>query len=212
MSVYTWEIKSWLFFKSRNYKACVFELLYITNLHAQKCHFLVLIYLFKLFIFVKETGGGGEYVFQFNAPQIFKLVDNCSLFIQSFHNFLTCHIIETKNTVTNSGRFDKFDPTNFRCVISMSPAASFNINPFNVDNSDCITRDDTSLIQCKSELLLGLLFVLEVFSDFVAFQNYSIGFILNLHFYLLWDWWIVSNIQVSIVLSFLRTVLPNVWA
>lgn len=212
MGVHTWEIKSWFSLESGDNKAGIFQLLYVSNLHAEKRKFLILIDLLEFLVFVEKSGGGWDDVFQFNAPQVFKLVNNCSLFVQGLHNFLACHVIKTKNTVTDSRRFNDLNPSYFGSVVSMSTAASLNIYSFNVYNSDSIARNNATLVKSETELLLCFFLILKVFSNFVAFQNYFIGLVFYLHFYFLSNWWVMGNIKMSVVLGFLGTVLPNMWA
>lgn len=57
---------------------------------------------------------------------------------------------------------------------------------------------------------LGLLLSLEVLVNWVGLQNYPVGLVLNLHLHFLCNRRVVGNVQVSIVLSLLCSVLPNV--
>lgn len=59
-------------------------------------------------------------------------------------------------------------------------------------------------------LSLCLLLAFEVLCDGVALEDDAIGFILNLHLYLLADGGVVGDIQMGIILSLLSTILPDV--
>lgn len=63
----------------------------------------------------------------------------------------------------------------------MGTTTSLNIYTIDIDNSDSISRDYTSLIKMESELLLSFSFIFNVFSNFMAFENNSICLVLNLH-------------------------------
>jgi hypothetical protein len=100
-----------------------------------------------------------------NAPKILQVINDIGLFIQRLEDFSVCNIVKTKNTITDSRWFVYFNPTNFTCIITVSSAASLNINSFNVNNSDSITWDNTSLIKIESMLRFSLFLTLEVFTD-----------------------------------------------
>lgn len=91
----------------------------------------------------------------------------------------------------------------------MGTTACLNIDVLNVYDSDCVAGNDTSLIKVETELLLSSLLVFEVFSDWMALQNNLVSLVFDLHFFLLTDGFVVSDINVSIVFSLLSTVLPD---
>jgi hypothetical protein len=51
----------------------------------------------------------------------------------------------------------------------VSTTASFDVDTINVDNSDGVAGDDTSLVKVKAVFLLGGFLIFEVFGDFVPF-------------------------------------------
>jgi hypothetical protein len=69
----------------------------------------------------------------------------------------------------------------------VSTAAGFYVDTFNVDNSDSVTGDDTSLVKVKAVLLLCGFLVFEVLGDFVPFENDFVGFVFNFHLLFLGD-------------------------
>ena len=93
----------------------------------------------------------------------------------------------------------------------MCTTTSLNINILNINNSDCVSRNDTSLIEIKSVLLFSSFFIFKVFCNWMSFKNNSVGFILYFHFLFFSDWLIMSDINMSIVFSLFSTVLPNMW-
>lgn len=170
---------------------------------------MVLIFLFIFFIVVKESWGGRYNFVLIDAPKIFELVNNCCLFVKWFHDLLSCHVIQSEDTIADSGRFEYLNPSDFRSVVSMSTAACFNINVLNVYDSDSISWDDTSLIETESVLLLSSFFIFEIFCDGMAFENNFIGLVFDFHLFLLRNWLIMGDVNMSIVLSLFSTVLPN---
>lgn len=93
----------------------------------------------------------------------------------------------------------------------MSTTTCLNINTLNVNNSDSVTRNNTSLIEVESMLFFSSLLVLKVFRNWMSLKNNFISFILNLHFFFFSNRLIVSNINMSIMFSLLSTMLPNMW-
>lgn len=93
----------------------------------------------------------------------------------------------------------------------MSTTTGLNINTLNVNYSDCISWNNTSLIKIETKLFFGGFLILKIFADWVTFKNNLVGLVLDLHFLFFADGFIMSDINMSIVLSFFSTVLPNVW-
>jgi hypothetical protein len=63
----------------------------------------------------------------------------------------------------------------------MSTTTGLDVNAFDVHDSNCITGNNTSLIQVKPMLSFGFLLAFEVFSDGVALQDDPIRLIFNFH-------------------------------
>ena len=72
-------------------------------MHAQEGTLLAVANLLVFLSFVEEPSSGAHYVFQFNAPECLKLVDDLGLFIECFHDFLASHVVEPKNSIADSG-------------------------------------------------------------------------------------------------------------
>lgn len=92
----------------------------------------------------------------------------------------------------------------------MSSAACLHVHPLNVHHSDLVARHNTSLIQVEAVLRLRLFLPLEVLADGVRLEHYSVCFVFDLHLYFFGDGGVVSDVQVSVVLSLLGPVLPDV--
>ena len=137
----------------------------------------------EFFIIFKESLCCSYYFILIDAPKIFKIVDDISFFVQRFKNFVVGNIVKTQNTVTDSCRFVNLYPTYLTCIVTVSSAASLNIDSFDVHNSDSVAGNNTSLIEVESMLRFSFFLTLEIFADRMAFQNDSVGLVLNLHFF-----------------------------
>lgn len=76
----------------------------------------------------------------------------------------------------------------------MSPAASFRIDSINLDYSELLARDDTTLIKRESIFLLHFCFGSQELVDFVRRCDDAISFILNRLFFLLREALVVRDI------------------
>jgi len=70
----------------------------------------------------------------------------------------------------------------------------FSVNSLNIDNPKFVTWDDTSLVKVESELSLGFSLVHETLVDGLRVGNNSISLIFNIHFFLLSQTLVMSNI------------------
>lgn len=94
----------------------------------------------------------------------------------------------------------------------MRSAAGLHVHILDIDHSDLVAGYDTALIQVESVFGLGLLLALEVLPDGMAFEDYPVCLVLDLHFDLFGDGGVVSDVQVGVVFGLLRAVLPDVRA
>lgn len=81
----------------------MFSLRNISNLHGDKTHLLTLGFFLVLFVVIEESLGGLCDLGLVNAPHVLEIVDDFGLFVQRVHNFLSCHVVQSKDTVTDSG-------------------------------------------------------------------------------------------------------------
>lgn len=93
----------------------------------------------------------------------------------------------------------------------MSTTTCLNINTLNVHDSDCITWHDTALIKVEAMLLLSSFFVLKIFCNWMSLKNNFISLVFNFHLLFFSNRLIMSDINMSIMLSLLSTMLPNMW-
>jgi len=133
------------------------------------------------------------------------------LFVELVNGLLVSNIVESDNTIGNSLSFNELDPPNFSSTVAMSTTASFGINTLNVNNSEGVSWNYTTLIKMETMLLLGFSLVHEGFVDGGAIVNDSVSIILDGLLFLLGQTLIMSDIQVSHFGGLFGTMLPNVW-
>jgi len=92
----------------------------------------------------------------------------------------------------------------------MGAAAGFGVDAVNVDYTEGVTWDDTTLIEMETELLLSFGLVHEVFVDSVTVVDNAVSLILNLSLLLLGNTLEVSDVQMSALNRLLSTILPDV--
>lgn len=93
----------------------------------------------------------------------------------------------------------------------MGSTTSLDINILNIHDSEVVTRDNSSLIQPESVLLLGNGLVHEILVDPYSFENYFVGLVFDLPLLLFGYRGIMSDVQMCIVDRLFSSVLPNVW-
>lgn len=145
-----------------------------------------------------------------DAPQVTELVEDISFRVESFDGLFTSDEVQSDGTIGNSGSSQKLDPTDFRSVVSVSTAASFDVSIFDVDDSELVTGDDTTLVESETEFELSLGLVHEVLVDGLGSEDDSVGFIFNLDFFLLGDTGKMGDVQMGLVNGLLSTSLPDV--
>jgi len=145
-----------------------------------------------------------------DAPQVTELVEDVSFRVESFDGLFTSDEVQSDGTISNSSGSQKLDPTDFRSVVSVSTAASFDVSIFDVDDSELVTGDDTTLVESETEFELSLGLVHEVLVDGLGSQDDSIGFVFNLDFFLLGDTGKMGDVQMGLVNGLLSTSLPDV--
>ncbi len=130
---------------------------------------MTLSFLLELLVVIEESIGSWDNFILFDTPEILELVDNCGLFVEVLHNFLSDHVIQSQDTIRDSGGLEDLDPTNFVGVVSVSSTASLDVNSFDINDSDCVSWYDTSLIQVEAELFLSSFLVFEILADGMSF-------------------------------------------
>ena len=144
---------------------------------------MTLSFFLEFFVILKESFSCSYNLILVDAPKIFKIVDDISFFVQRFKNFVVGNIVKTQNTVTDSCRFVNFYPTYLTCIVTVSSAASLNIDSFDVHNSNSISWNNASLIEVESMLRFCFFLTLKIFADRMTLQNDSVSLVLNLHLF-----------------------------
>jgi len=145
-----------------------------------------------------------------DAPQVAELVEDVSFRVESFDGLFTSDEVQSDGTIGNSGGSQKLDPTDFRSVVSVSTAASFDVSVFDVDDSELVTGDNTTLVESETEFELSLGLVHEVLVDGLGSEDDSVGFVFNFDFFGLSDTGVMGDVQMGLFDGLLSTSLPDV--
>jgi len=121
-------------------------------------------------------------------------------------------IIKSYDTVRDSLSLDEFNPADFGSAVTMGSTAGFSIDTLNIDNSERVAWDNTSLIKMETVVLLSLGFIHETFVDFAAAIDNSVCCIFDFLFLLFAQTLVVGDIQMSHLGSLLGSMLPDVWS
>ena len=154
-------------------------------MHGQKTDFLTLILFLIFFVILEKSSSSWHYLILTNSPKILQIVDNRSLLIQSLKYSLIGHIVQPQYPIADSCRLEYFNPAHLVGIIAMRTTTGLDIHAFDIDNSDCVARYDTSLVQIEPMFCLCLLLALEIFVDGMRFKYDLICLILYLQLFLL---------------------------
>jgi len=145
-----------------------------------------------------------------DAPQVAELVEDVSFRVESFDGLFTSDEVQSDGTIGNSGGSQKLDPTDFRSVVSVSTAASFDVSIFDMDDSELVAGDDTTLVESETKFELSLGLVHEVLVDRLGSEDDSVGFVFNFDFFGLSDTGVMGDVQMGLFDGLLSTSLPDV--
>lgn len=144
-----------------------------------------------------------------NRPELLKVVENLLLSVKSLDGSFTSDVVKSDDTVLDFGGSEDLNPTDFRSIIAVSTAASLNVSVFDVDDSELVSWNNTSLVQSESVLELGLSLVHVEFLDLSALEDDSVGLVLNFDFLLLGQRIVMGDIKMGLLNSLLSTILPD---
>lgn len=210
MGLHVGEVESELFFERGDEEEIVLGLSDVPDVHAEQTDLLGLGLLLVFLVVLEESLGSLNDFALIDTPEVLQIVDDGRFFVEGLQHLLVCHVIETQDAVTDSRGLEDLDPSNFGSVVAVGSAAGLHVDSFDIHHTDLVARDDTSLIEIESVLGLCLLLALEVLSNGVTLEDDAVGLVLDLHFHLLTDGGVVGDIQMGVVFSLLRTVLPDV--
>ena len=91
----------------------------------------------------------------------------------------------------------------------MSTAACLSVDTFDIDDTERVSWDDTSLVKRKTVFTLSFGLIHKTFRDIVTIIDQSVGSILNFLLLLASETLIVCDIKMSLLLGLLCTSLPN---
>jgi len=161
-------------------------------------------------VFVEETGSGLFELTLIDTPGVHEVVEDSVFGVHDLNCALLANVVESDDTVGNSGRFDDANPTDLGSVVSVSTTASFTVDALDVDNSKSVSGNDTTLVQVEAVLLLSVGLVHEGFLDVDASVDDSVGSVLNGVLFFLSQGLVVSDIEMSLLGGLLGTSLPDV--
>jgi hypothetical protein len=107
---------------------------------------LFLGYICKFLVFVEESIGSWDDLSIINTPDFTKGVHDVHLSIHDFDGSLLSNIGKSDDTILDSLSLDELEPSNFRSAVTMGTTTGFLVNSFNVNNSQFISWDYTTLI------------------------------------------------------------------
>ena len=120
------------------------------------------------------------------------------------------NVVQADDAVGDTLRLDETHPADLRRVVAVGAAAGLGIHTLDVDHSEGVARDDTSLVEVESEFLLCFCLVHEILVNGVAVIDDSVSLIFNGSLFLLGYALEVSYVQVSTFYGFLGAILPHV--
>ena len=92
----------------------------------------------------------------------------------------------------------------------MSSAACLSVNTFDIDDTEGVAWDDTSLVKRETVFALSFGLIHKTFRDVVTIIDQSVGSILDLLLLLASETLIVCDVKMSLLLGLLCTSLPDV--
>ena len=161
---------------------------------------------------LEEVGGSVDDVLLLGGEVVAEGVDHVVLARELLEGAVTGDVGKTDNTISDTTSTGHLDDTDFGGVITVSTAASLGIGVSNVDDTESVAGDDTTLVEVETVLLLGLILGLGVLGDGLASTNSLVGLALDLHELLVGQGSIMGDIEVSLVDLLAGTVLPDVRA
>ena len=92
----------------------------------------------------------------------------------------------------------------------MSTAACLSVDAFDIDDTEGVAWNDTSLVKRETVFALSFGLIHKTFRDVMTIIDQSVGSILDLLFLLASETLIVCDIKMSLLLGLLCTSLPDV--
>ncbi len=130
--------------------------------------------------------------------------------VEDFDCSLLSDILESDNTVGDTGGAHDAHPADLRGVVCVSTTARLGVDTLDVDDTEGVARHDTTLVKREAVLSLSLSLVHEALVDVVSTVNQAVCVVFDLLLLLASQTLEVSDVQVSLLFSFLGTSLPDV--
>ena len=147
-----------------------------------------------------------------NTPLVLEGVEDVSFVVEDLDSTLLGHVLKSYDTIGDSAALKDSNPTYLRSVIGVGTTAGFSVNSIDVDDSERVSRDHSTLVESVSVLLLSFSLVHEPLSDLVTFVNQSVGLVLDVHLLLLGEPLEMSDVEMSLISCLFGSSLPDVRA
>jgi len=145
-----------------------------------------------------------------DTPVFTKSVEDVALVVEHLDGTLLGNVLQSDNTVGDATALDDANPSDLRGVIGVGSTAGFGVHSSDVDHSQGVSRDNSTLVESVSVLLFSLSLVHERLGDLMAFVNKSVSLVLDVHLLLLGQALEVGNVQMSLLSGLLGSSLPDV--
>jgi hypothetical protein len=162
------EIERGFLFQRVNQHALMLGLQHPSHLRLQQRGLLLEQLIIKFFHTFEEPHAGAHDIILADIPLVLQCIDDFGLLVQVFEHFVAGHVVQPQDTVAHSVGFEDFDPPDLVGVVAVGTAAGFDIGVLDVDHTQVVARNDTTLVQTEAELFLGFGLIHEVFLDGVA--------------------------------------------
>ena len=163
-------------------------------------------------VLVEEARRGRLNLALVDSPGLRQLMQDAKLSVHDLDRTLLSDVIQTHNTVRNALRLEDANPADFGGVVGVCAAASLRVHAADVYYTQRVTRNNTTLVERETVLLLGLRLVHETLRDRMASVDQSVCVIFNRVLFLLGETLVVRDVQVSLIGRLFCTCLPDMWA
>ena len=113
-------------------------------------------FILKVFHFFENFGGLFDNLGLRDTPKFDELVDDLGLLIEHVNSDSSCHVIKSEYTVLDACGFKDFDPADFASIVTVRSAACLDVSVCDVDNSQVVTWDDTTLVEAEAIGFFGI--------------------------------------------------------
>jgi len=170
---------------------------------------LLFSYCAEALVLIEETGGSVSDFLLFNSPFLTESVEDICFAIENLNCSLLGNILESDNTVRDTGRSENPDPAYLCGVVGMGSTTSLSVDTFDLDYSELVSWHNTSLIEGETVLSLSLSLVHEALLNVNALVNQPVSCVFNFFLFILGQTLVMGDVKMSFLFSLLGSCLPN---